>query len=147
MIMNSYIVIATPGRLLHLTVEMRLDLPSTQDAVFDEADRLFEMGFAASLTEILHAIPESRQSMFFSATLLRWLVEFAKADLRDPQLVRSDLDNKVSPDLQNAFFAMRNDEKDGALLHILCDIIKILTGETENANTVNSVRGVHGKVC
>ena len=41
---NPDIVIATPGRFLHLTIEMALDLSSVNYVVFDEADRLFEMG-------------------------------------------------------------------------------------------------------
>lgn len=131
---NPDILIATPGRLLHLMVEMRLDLSSVQYAVFDEADRLFEMGFSAQLTEILYAMPESRQTMLFSATLPKSLVEFAKAGLREPELVRLDVDSKLSADLQTAFFTVKNDEKDGALLHILCDIIKVPTGEPENAD-------------
>lgn len=66
---NPDILIATPGRFLHLKVEMGLDLSSMRYVVFDEADRLFEMGFAAQLTEILHALPASRQTLLFSATL------------------------------------------------------------------------------
>merc|ERR1719387_2764113 len=54
---NPDVIIATPGRFLHLKVEMGLDLSSMRYVVFDEADRLFEMGFAAQLTEILHALP------------------------------------------------------------------------------------------
>src|SRR5690606_1149752 len=46
---NPDIIVATPGRFLHLKVEMQLDLKSLQYVVFDEADRLFEMGFAAQL--------------------------------------------------------------------------------------------------
>ena len=49
-------IIATPGRLLHLVVEMNLDLKSVQYVVFDEADRLFEMGFETTLTEIVNRL-------------------------------------------------------------------------------------------
>lgn len=42
-------LIATPGRLLHIAVEMRLKLNTIRYVVFDEADRLFEMGFAEQL--------------------------------------------------------------------------------------------------
>lgn len=42
-------LIATPGRLLHVSVEMNLRLSHVQYIVFDEADRLFEMGFAEQL--------------------------------------------------------------------------------------------------
>jgi ATP-dependent RNA helicase DDX54/DBP10 len=130
---NPDIVIATPGRFLHLKVEMGLDLSSVRYVVFDEADRLFEMGFAAQLTEILHSLPPSRQTLLFSATLPKTLVEFARAGLQDPVLVRLDADSKISPDLQNAFFTVKSSEKEGALLHILQDVIKVPTGSDPSA--------------
>ncbi|OHF02278.1 DEAD/DEAH box helicase [Colletotrichum orchidophilum] len=125
---NPDIVIATPGRFLHLKVEMGLDLSSIKYVVFDEADRLFEMGFAAQLTEILHALPLSRQSLLFSATLPASLVEFARAGLQDPSLVRLDAETKVSPDLESAFFSVKGAEKEASLLHILNDLIKMPQG-------------------
>lgn len=128
---NPDIVIATPGRFLHLKVEMDMDLSSIKYVVFDEADRLFEMGFAAQLTEILHGLPSTRQTLLFSATLPKSLVEFARAGLEEPSLIRLDTENKVSPDLQNAFFSVKSSEKEGALLHILHEIIQMPTGETE----------------
>lgn len=133
---NPDIVIATPGRFLHLKVEMGLDLCSMRYVVFDEADRLFEMGFAAQLTEILHALPQSRQTHLFSATLPKSLVEFARAGLQEPNLIRLDAESKISPDLQSAFFSVKTAEKEGALLHILQDIIKIPTGLPEGATKV-----------
>ncbi|KAG6010105.1 ATP-dependent RNA helicase dbp10 [Claviceps maximensis] len=128
---NPDIIIATPGRFLHLKVEMSLDLSSIQYVVFDEADRLFEMGFAAQLTEILHALPPSRQTLLFSATLPASLVEFARAGLQDPSLVRLDAETKVSPDLESAFFSVKGAEKEGSLLHILHDVIKVPLGPPE----------------
>jgi ATP-dependent RNA helicase DDX54/DBP10 len=129
---NPDIVIATPGRFLHLKVEMNLDLSSVKYIVFDEADRLFEMGFGAQLAEILHALPTSRQTLLFSATLPKTLVEFARAGLQEPRLIRLD-DSKISPDLENAFFTVKSAERDGALLYILDKVIKIPTGETDAA--------------
>ncbi|KAK5998647.1 ATP-dependent RNA helicase DBP10 [Cladobotryum mycophilum] len=128
---NPDIVIATPGRFLHLKVEMGLDLSSIKYVVFDEADRLFEMGFATQLTEILHALPPSRQTLLFSATLPASLVEFARAGLQDPTLIRLDADTKISPDLESAFFSTKGAEKEGSLLHILHDVIKVPIGPPE----------------
>ncbi|OJJ37734.1 hypothetical protein ASPWEDRAFT_39480 [Aspergillus wentii DTO 134E9] len=128
---NPDIVIATPGRFLHLLVEMNLDLFSIKYVVFDEADRLFEMGFAAQLTEILHGLPPTRQTLLFSATLPKSLVEFARAGLQDPTLIRLDTESKISPDLQNAFFSVKSADKEGALLHILHEVIKMPTGPTD----------------
>ncbi|PYH49519.1 ATP-dependent RNA helicase DBP10 [Aspergillus saccharolyticus JOP 1030-1] len=130
---NPDIVIATPGRFLHLKVEMNLDMSSIRYVVFDEADRLFEMGFAAQLTEILHGLPQNRQTLLFSATLPKSLVEFARAGLQDPTLIRLDTESKISPDLQNAFFSVKSGDKEGALLYILHDVIKMPTGPTEAA--------------
>ena len=128
---NPDIVIATPGRFLHLKVEMNLDLSSIRYVVFDEADRLFEMGFAAQLTEILHGLPSTRQTLLFSATLPKSLVEFARAGLQEPTLIRLDTEGKISPDLQNAFFSVKSADKEGALMYILHEVIKMPTGPTE----------------
>ncbi|KAK4999900.1 ATP-dependent RNA helicase dbp10 [Elasticomyces elasticus] len=130
---NPDIIIATPGRFEHLKVEMGLELSSVRYVVFDEADRLFEMGFAAQLSEILHSLPTSRQTLLFSATLPKSLVEFARAGLQDPRLVRLDAESKISPDLESAFFTIKSAEKEGALMHILQDIVQVPTGLPEAA--------------
>ncbi|KAI5120302.1 hypothetical protein M0805_005806 [Coniferiporia weirii] len=126
---NPDVVIATPGRLLHLVVEMNLDLRSVQYVVFDEADRLFEMGFSTALNEILNRLPSSRQTLLFSATLPKSLVEFAKAGLQDPKLVRLDAESKISSDLRMAFFSVKQAEKEACLLILLRDIIRVPLGE------------------
>ncbi|KAH9865775.1 ATP-dependent RNA helicase dbp10 [Plenodomus biglobosus] len=130
---NPDIIIATPGRFLHLKVEMGLDLSSVRYIVFDEADRLFEMGFAAQLSEILHALPTNRQTLLFSATLPKSLVEFARAGLQEPKLIRLDAESKISPDLKSAYFTIKSGDRDGALLHLLDSVIKVPVGETDAA--------------
>jgi ATP-dependent RNA helicase DDX54/DBP10 len=112
---------------------MKLDMSSVEYVVFDEADRLFELGFASAITELLHGLPMARQTLLFSATLPKSLVEFARAGLQEPKLVRLDSESKVSPDLQNSFFTVKAAEKEGALLSILQDVIRIPTGPTEAA--------------
>ncbi|KIJ67811.1 hypothetical protein HYDPIDRAFT_83574 [Hydnomerulius pinastri MD-312] len=129
---NPDVIIATPGRLLHLIVEMSLSLASVQYVVFDEADRLFELGFSTALSEILARLPASRQTLLFSATLPKTLVEFAKAGLRDPKLVRLDAESKISTDLRMAFFSVKQAEKDACLLSLLRDVIKVPLGSTES---------------
>ena len=58
------------------------------------------MGFQEQLTEILNRLPESRQTLLFSATLPKLLVDFAKAGLHDPTLIRLDVDAKICQQLQ-----------------------------------------------
>ncbi|XP_029649770.2 ATP-dependent RNA helicase DDX54 [Octopus sinensis] len=118
------IIIATPGRFLHVVMEMKLKLSSLQYVVFDEADRLFEMGFKEQLDEILRRLPESRQTLLFSATLPKQMVEFAKAGLNNPTLVRLDVDNKLSDQLKTAYFYCRSVEKPSLLLYLLKSVVK-----------------------
>lgn len=58
------------------------------------------MGFQEQLTEIIHRLPETRQTLLFSATLPKLLVDFAKAGLHDPTLVRLDVETKISENLK-----------------------------------------------
>lgn len=126
---NPDVVIGTPGRLLHLVVEMNLDLKAVEYVVFDEADRLFEMGFAEQLEELLRRLPPTRQTLLFSATLPKTLVEFARAGLEaNPKLIRLDADSKISPELRMAFFSVKPSEKDAALVELLRHVIGVPTG-------------------
>ncbi|XP_031448047.1 ATP-dependent RNA helicase DDX54 [Phasianus colchicus] len=121
---NPDIIIATPGRLVHVAVEMNLKLQSMEYVVFDEADRLFEMGFAEQLQEILARLPGSHQTVLFSATLPKLLVEFARAGLTEPMLIRLDVESKLSEQLKLAFFHVRGDDKPAVLLHLLRSVVK-----------------------
>ncbi|OIW17988.1 hypothetical protein TanjilG_31361 [Lupinus angustifolius] len=117
---NPDIIIATPGRLMHHLSEVDdMSLRTVEYVVFDEADSLFGMGFAEQLHQILTQLGDNRQTLLFSATLPSALAEFAKAGLREPQLVRLDLDTKISPDLKVVFFTLRQEEKYAALLYLI----------------------------
>ncbi|KAB8108518.1 hypothetical protein EE612_044285 [Oryza sativa] len=117
---NPDIIIATPGRLVHHLAEVEdLNLRTVEYVVFDEADSLFSLGLIQQLHDILHKLSDTRQTLLFSATLPQALADFAKAGLRDPQIVRLDLDKKISPDLKLAFFTLRQEEKLAALLYLV----------------------------
>ncbi|GAB2265579.1 Putative DEAD-box ATP-dependent RNA helicase 29 [Dionaea muscipula] len=151
------IIIATPGRLMHHLTEVHdISLRTVEYVVFDEADCLFGMGFAEQLHKILAQLSENRQTLLFSATLPSALAEFAKAGLRDPQLVRLDLETKISPDLKLAFFTMRREEKYAALLylireHISSDEQTLIFASTKHhvefLNMLFREEGIQASVC
>lgn len=122
---NPDIIIATPGRLMHICEESGLCLRTVQLVVWDEADRLVEDAvLAQQMREINSRLPsEGRQTALFSATLPSALVEFAQAGLKDPQLVRLDVESKLSPDLELLFLATKSDQKEAALLSILRHLV------------------------
>lgn len=121
---NPDIIIGTPGRLMHVVKEMNLKLHGVEYVVFDEADRLFEMGFAEQLQEIIRRLPDTRQTLLFSATLPKLLVEFARAGLTEPVLIRLDVDSKLSDQIKLSFFHLRVDDKPALLLHLLRNVVK-----------------------
>ena len=75
------------------------------------------------MREILGRLPDHRQTVLFSATLPKLLVEFASAGLSDPTLVRLDVDAKIPETLKMAFFHCRPEIKDALLLHVLNTVI------------------------
>ncbi|MEQ1663797.1 MAG: DEAD/DEAH box helicase, partial [Bdellovibrionales bacterium] len=62
-------VVATPGRLIDLYKEHLVDLTQVRAIVFDEADRMFDMGFKDDMKFVLRRVPQDRQFLVFSATL------------------------------------------------------------------------------
>lgn len=120
---NPDIIIATPGRLMHHLAEVGMTLRSVETVVFDEADRLFEMGFSSQVTEIMKSMSEKRQTLLFSATLPAQVAEFARAGLHNPILLRLDVEAKLSEHLRMSFLACRLTDKPALVVHLLRDII------------------------
>ncbi len=78
------VLIATPGRLLDLMEQGHIDLRDVEIFVLDEADRMLDMGFLPALKKIIAALPEERQSLFFSATLPPKIRELSRQLLFNP---------------------------------------------------------------
>ncbi len=78
------IVIATPGRLLDLMRQNHVRLDQVEVLVLDEADRMLDMGFIRPIRDILKALPQRRQTAFFSATMAGEARSLAWEILRDP---------------------------------------------------------------
>ena len=79
-----HIVVGTPGRVQELLHKKALDVSGVGVLVLDEADRMLDMGFEKSITDIVRRLPKSRQSLLFSATWPDEVRELTKASLRDP---------------------------------------------------------------
>jgi superfamily II DNA/RNA helicase len=78
------VLIATPGRLLDLHGRGKILLSDVRILVIDEADRMLDMGFIPDVERIVGLLPESRQTLFFSATMPVEIRKLADAFLRDP---------------------------------------------------------------
>ena len=86
------LLVGTPGRVRELCELDAASLAFVQQVVLDEADRMLDMGFLPQAKEILSRAPESRQLLFFTATMPRPVEAVVEEMLRDP--VRIDLVGK-----------------------------------------------------
>ena len=82
------VLIATPGRLIDLMNQKAVDLSQVQVLVLDEADRMLDMGFLTSVRRIVEATPKSRQTLLFSATIDKGVLDQVDAMLNDPAIVQ-----------------------------------------------------------
>ena len=81
---NPHIIIATPGRLIDHLNQRTLRLDDVRVVVLDEADRMLDMGFAPQIQKIFQALPASRQTMLFSATMPSEIMKMAAAHMKLP---------------------------------------------------------------
>jgi superfamily II DNA/RNA helicase len=84
------IVVGTPGRLLDLSRQRKVDLSSVDILVLDEADRMLDLGFLPDVEAILRLTPDSRQTMLFSATMPSEVVTLARRHLHRPMHIRAE---------------------------------------------------------
>lgn len=81
---NPQVIVATPGRLIDHIQNRKVHMDRTAIVVLDEADRMFDMGFAPAVRQIMEKVPSLRQTMLFSATMPREVVDLANSYLTNP---------------------------------------------------------------
>ena len=115
------ILVATPGRLLDLMGQRRVNLHRVEHLVLDEADRMLDMGFVRDVRRILVALPAARQSLLFSATMPRDVARLASDFLRDP--VRVAVAPQATPveRIRQSVFHVSSGDKQRLLAEILDD--------------------------
>jgi len=79
-----HVLVATPGRLIDLMNQGHVNLSEVEIFVLDEADRMLDMGFIHDIKKVIAKLPKKRQSLFYSATMERKVVELARTLVHDP---------------------------------------------------------------
>jgi ATP-dependent RNA helicase RhlB len=116
---NVEFVIATPGRLLDLYKENLVDLKQVRAIVFDEADRMFDMGFKDDMKYILQRVPKERQFLVFSATLNLDVLNTAYQFGANPVEVNVSRDQAKAENVEDKIFHVGQEEKGPHLLSLL----------------------------
>jgi superfamily II DNA/RNA helicase len=84
------VVVGTPGRLLDLAQQGHLQLGGLSMLVLDEADEMLDLGFLPDIERILRQIPDTRQSMLFSATMPDPIITLARTFMNQPTHIRAE---------------------------------------------------------
>ena len=116
---NPRVVIATPGRLIDHMSQWNF-LPDTVTMlVLDEADRMLDMGFAPQIAKILRFLPKDRQTMLFSATIPKEIIEIATQYMRLPVSVEIAPSGTTVESVTQELFIVKKDAKLRLLSKIL----------------------------
>jgi ATP-dependent RNA helicase RhlE len=113
------IVVATPGRLLDHMEQRTIDLSRVEVVTLDEADRMLDMGFQPALRRVLAAVPGTRQTLLFSATLSNEVAQLACAFTRDPRRIDVARGNVVAATVVHRVHTVHHGEKSDVLTRVL----------------------------
>ena len=105
------ILVATPGRLIDHLFKGTVALGELEYLVFDEADRMLDMGFIVEIKRILKRLPANRQTLLFSATFDDALFTLSNTLLRDPQLIEVDGRNTTAAKVEQRLYEVDADRK------------------------------------
>ncbi|QYJ79774.1 DEAD/DEAH box helicase [Shewanella acanthi] len=113
------ILVATPGRLLDHLRQGALSLKQLSVLVFDEADRMLDMGFMDEINAVLKQVPSERQTLLFSATLDDAIFSLSKSMLRDPKLIEVAKRNSTAAQIEQRVYAIDSDRKTEFVSHLV----------------------------
>ena len=115
------ILIATPGRLLDLMNQGFISLKDIEIFVLDEADRMLDMGFIHDVRRIIAALPQKRQSLFFSATMPPEIVRLAGSIVYKPVKVEVTPSASTVDIVDQFVYFIDKGNKNSLLLELLKD--------------------------
>jgi ATP-dependent RNA helicase RhlE len=117
---NPRIIISTPGRLIDHLERKTVNLSKVTVLVLDEADRMFDMGFAPQVQRVLREVPKQRQTMLFSATMPPKIIDLANTYMRTPLRVEVAPAGSATENVTHEIFFV----KEGMKLPLLESLLK-----------------------
>lgn len=130
------ILVATPGRLLDLISQGFITLKHIEYFVLDEADQMLDMGFVHDIKKIINLLPTKRQSLFFSATMPKSILDLSGKILGNPERVTVKPEQATAEKVDQAVYFVSKADKPELLSHLI---------KTENADsTLVFTRTKHG---
>ena len=118
---NPHVIVGTPGRIIDHLDQRILNLRNVGVLVLDEADHMFDMGFAPQIKRILTSVPSDRQTMLFSATMPPEIEKITMAHMRTPIRIEISKQGTVGKNIDHHLFVIGKDHKNRLLDKVLAD--------------------------
>ncbi|MFA5603285.1 MAG: DEAD/DEAH box helicase [Bacilli bacterium] len=114
------ILVATPGRLLDLVNQRKVDLSDVDYLVLDEADTMLDMGFIHDVRKIVSHVKKDRQTMLFSATMPDAILNLVKEFMKDDHVtVKTSIVSSAAPKITQELYYVDKTNKVSLLIDIL----------------------------
>lgn len=114
-----HIVIGTPGRVMDHMERNTLKLGNVKMMILDEADEMLDMGFREDIENILSEMPEERQTILFSATMSKPIMQITQKFQKDPVLVKVVKKELTNTNIEQVYFEV----KPKAKVEVMCRLI------------------------
>ena len=115
------VCVATTGRLLDLHQQGHIDLSQVETLILDEADRMLDMGFIRDIRKIAAAIPQSRQTLLFSATMASEITKLANGLMNNPAEIRIAPQGTTAEKIEQGVLFVDKGNKQDLLINLLKD--------------------------
>lgn len=116
---NPHVLIATPGRLSDCVRRKLVNLSNIKILVLDEADLMFDMGFAPQIEEILKFVPKERQTLLFSATMPPAILKLVATHMHLPVSIEVAPSGTTVEKIEQEVFVMHKEDKPAHLERVL----------------------------
>ena len=113
------IVIGTPGRIMDHMRRRTLKLDNIKTVILDEADEMLNMGFREDIETILADTPDERQTILFSATMPKPIMDITKRFQKKPEIVKIDPKQMTVATIEQSYFEVARQRKNGALFLLI----------------------------
>ncbi len=116
---RPHVIIATPGRLLDHIEQKTVKLDNVRVLILDEADRMFDIGFAPQISKICALVPKERQTMLFSATMPHEIMELARKHMALPVRIEVAPAGTAAERVEQEIILVKKEERIALLAKLL----------------------------
>lgn len=116
---GTQIIVGTPGRVMDHMRRKTIKMDHVHTVVLDEADEMLNMGFLEDMETILGSVPEERQTLLFSATMPKPILEISKKFQKNAQIVKVTKKELTVPNIEQYYYEVKPKNKEEVLARLL----------------------------